>query len=75
MLGESAQAAFSRQRWVQGDDPGKFLNKLDSIIAEAAYYGKAFSEDRLAQIFPTLVPNDGDWVDFQKTLLCTHRVC
>lgn len=40
-------------------------------MSEMAYYGKAISDDKMMEIFPSLVPSDGDWADFEKSLLNT----
>lgn len=69
MLGESAKAGLLRQRWNIGEDPATFLNRIDACIAELKYYGNPTGEDKLIEIFPTLLPNDGDWADFPKILM------
>ena len=38
-------------------------------MAELKYYGKSITDDKLIEIFPTFVSSEGDWPDFEKTLM------
>ena len=69
MLGDSAKSTLLRQRWKVGDDPGTFLNRIEALVAELKYYGKSITDDKLIEIFPTFIPSEGDWSDFEKTLM------
>ena len=70
ILGESAVVTLSRQRWVVGDDPILFVTKLDAYIEDARYYQSPIRLERLLEIFPTLLPQEGElWRDFSNLLL------
>ena len=69
MLGETAKTRLSRQRWQVGEDPGKFLNGIDSLISEIKYYGLSIGNEKLIELFPKLIPSDGEWSDFEKSMM------
>ena len=69
LLGEAGKHLLLSNHWKVGDDPAKFIRKINYIVGDIRYYGGVFPDATLISAFFTLLPmNHPDWEGFQRSL-------